>query len=476
MAYFDKYGVEFSDDRKTLICCPKDFQGEYVIPEGVEFIGNSAFLKCRNLTSVIIPNTIKFIGESAFEECNYLRYVHIEESQVHINECAYDETGNFIPHYSHIGLISIGSSAFRGCSRLIDINLPYSLINIGSHAFYCCSSLKSIVIPQNVSRIEDEAFAICNNLEEVFFLNKNYAIQWGKSVFMSNKIGPTNKIMLAPSDQFERLTASNNRLSPYITIKGSVEADIRYVKQIIQTYLGKNDNPLLVFYVQGKGMDDYAEYQKIVVDVWLRRIKEGLLTNYIGTDKNIIYYSDEKSLRIDGYEIPNEIYLIFRDMHIDLPEEVWCSSGKDVFERMQDQNGLHIGCFTPRYGYYKVQDIVHEPDGDYLMCYYSVRDSSYFIDESVKIKMRPLYNKFSTGPKDEEIMIGDVFRIERPVELVESSYEKTPYQTYRIIWEFLHHTTQHRSYTRDIEDMRYYEAEARFIEENSGVDILDSIA
>ena len=26
MAYFDKYGVEFSDDRRTLVRCPEDFQ------------------------------------------------------------------------------------------------------------------------------------------------------------------------------------------------------------------------------------------------------------------------------------------------------------------------------------------------------------------------------------------------------------------------------------------------------------------
>mgnify|MGYP006935972971 CR=1 FL=1 len=31
----DEYGVQYSDDGKTLICYPKDFQGEYVMPEGV---------------------------------------------------------------------------------------------------------------------------------------------------------------------------------------------------------------------------------------------------------------------------------------------------------------------------------------------------------------------------------------------------------------------------------------------------------
>lgn len=43
MAYFDKYGVEFSDDRKTLVRCPKDFEGEYAIPDTVTSVGNSAF-------------------------------------------------------------------------------------------------------------------------------------------------------------------------------------------------------------------------------------------------------------------------------------------------------------------------------------------------------------------------------------------------------------------------------------------------
>ena len=35
MAYIDKYGVEFSDDRKTLVKCPKVFKGEYIIPNSV---------------------------------------------------------------------------------------------------------------------------------------------------------------------------------------------------------------------------------------------------------------------------------------------------------------------------------------------------------------------------------------------------------------------------------------------------------
>jgi hypothetical protein len=62
MAYFDKHGVEFSDDQKTLVRCPKDFEGEYVIPEGTKTIDSEAFVVCTGLTSVTmgagIPPTL----------------------------------------------------------------------------------------------------------------------------------------------------------------------------------------------------------------------------------------------------------------------------------------------------------------------------------------------------------------------------------------------------------------------------------
>ncbi len=43
MAYIDQYGVKFSDDRKALVRCPKNFKGGYVIPDGVTYIRNMAF-------------------------------------------------------------------------------------------------------------------------------------------------------------------------------------------------------------------------------------------------------------------------------------------------------------------------------------------------------------------------------------------------------------------------------------------------
>ena len=69
MAYKDKYRVEFSDDRKTLISCPKEYKGEYSVPDGTKCIAKYAFLKCEQLTSVILPQSVVTIEENAFKYC-----------------------------------------------------------------------------------------------------------------------------------------------------------------------------------------------------------------------------------------------------------------------------------------------------------------------------------------------------------------------------------------------------------------------
>lgn len=64
MAYIDKYGVEFSDDRTILVQVPTDYAGIYEIPNGTISVGYEAFKGCSSITTIVIPATI----EDAFDQ------------------------------------------------------------------------------------------------------------------------------------------------------------------------------------------------------------------------------------------------------------------------------------------------------------------------------------------------------------------------------------------------------------------------
>ena len=145
MAYFDKYGVEFSDDRKTLVKCPEDFKGEYTIPEGVTCIWDTAFYRCKDLTFVTLPNSVTSIGDDAFWGCSSLKSVSIPYRVTNIGDCA-----------------------FAYCSALTSIVIPNSVTSIGDYAFACCSALScSVTIGIGITFIGKRAFADCNNLKEI---------------------------------------------------------------------------------------------------------------------------------------------------------------------------------------------------------------------------------------------------------------------------------------------------------------------
>ena len=87
MAYFDKYGVEFSDDRKTLIKCPEDFQGEYIVPEETEtingdFAGVLEFTAKAHFDDVKLPEDIPLLEREFAKMIYEVLYEKDEESEV----------------------------------------------------------------------------------------------------------------------------------------------------------------------------------------------------------------------------------------------------------------------------------------------------------------------------------------------------------------------------------------------------------
>ena len=112
-----------------------------VIPNSVTSIGESAFVYCKNLTSITIPDSVTNIGAHAFYACHGLTSITIPNS-----------------------VTNIGISAFGYCNSLTSITIPDSVTSIGHYAFGGCDSLTSITIPSSVTTIGEDAFSQCTQL------------------------------------------------------------------------------------------------------------------------------------------------------------------------------------------------------------------------------------------------------------------------------------------------------------------------
>ncbi len=196
----------------------KKYSGEIIIPSNITYqsrtlnvvsIQDSAFYKCRELTSVTIPNSITSIGKYAFEDCSSLISVTIPNSVTSIGKEAFHDcykltktnyTGDIASwcsiqfgdnaanpmSYSHNFYINdqeikdlvipnsvdtINNYAFYECSSLTSVNIPESVTSIGEYAFSSCSGLTSVTIGESVTSIGEYAFSYCPYLTSVTIPN-----------------------------------------------------------------------------------------------------------------------------------------------------------------------------------------------------------------------------------------------------------------------------------------------------------------
>lgn len=137
---------------------------EIEIKEGVQIIGNDAFLYCGRLMSVSIPNSVEHIGANVFRGCTSLKNVNIPNGLRYITRACFSSSG------------------------ISSIDIPNSVIYIGDEAFAYAMSLKSITIPSSVEHIGRDVFIGCSNLQEVTIESKHVKIDKQFSACGSLKI------------------------------------------------------------------------------------------------------------------------------------------------------------------------------------------------------------------------------------------------------------------------------------------------
>lgn len=179
--YYSNNAMLFNYDRTKLLSYPSALLA--IIPNGVTYIGNSAFGDCENLKSVIIPSTVSSIEYNAFWGCVNLTNIVVDKKNL-----PYSSKNGMLFDYYKTRLISypsakkidipssithIGYGAFGGCRNLTDIIIPDNINYIGNYAFESCINLKSINIPDKVTFIGDSSFNNCTNLNNIIVSPKN---------------------------------------------------------------------------------------------------------------------------------------------------------------------------------------------------------------------------------------------------------------------------------------------------------------
>lgn len=109
----------------------------------VTTVGNNAFSKCYNLTSVTLSDGLVSIGNSSFQFTN-------------IKEIDFPKT-----------LKSIGKDAFDDCRQITAVTLPDNLEYVGRYAFSNMDNLEKVVLPSTIQFIAHGAFLYNKNLTSV---------------------------------------------------------------------------------------------------------------------------------------------------------------------------------------------------------------------------------------------------------------------------------------------------------------------
>ncbi len=180
--------VLYTADRKTLIRVPSSiYRAPFIVPEGVEIIGNFAFDACELISSIILPSTLKTIKDAAFQSCVFSS-IALPEGLQTIEERAFAYCENLTSITIPASVTSIVepfvySSAFQGCKKLSVIevaegNSAYKsvdgvLFTLDGKTLVAYPQAKTdevYVIPEGVTRIGNYAFnRECNNLQDFVF-------------------------------------------------------------------------------------------------------------------------------------------------------------------------------------------------------------------------------------------------------------------------------------------------------------------
>ncbi len=139
------------------------------IPEGITYIGDSAFSGNSTLQEISFPSTMKSIGDDVFNSCSSLGKLEFKEGLESIGSKAFNNCSSLTDVYLPNTVTSLEVGIFSGCAMLTNLHLSDAMTVIPDAAFSDCSALASVNIPTSIKEIGDRAFYGCSLNQDLIF-------------------------------------------------------------------------------------------------------------------------------------------------------------------------------------------------------------------------------------------------------------------------------------------------------------------
>ena len=140
---------------------------EYIIPDGVNIIGDKCFTE-SNLETIVIPDSVTIIGKNAFEKCKRLKNISISDSLKILENEAFIECESIKEVKLPNTLIKLGNASFAKCSSIENVEIPGDVRLIGIYAYTDLKKLKKLVIDDGITELLNSRFIVNDNIDEIF--------------------------------------------------------------------------------------------------------------------------------------------------------------------------------------------------------------------------------------------------------------------------------------------------------------------
>ena len=187
-------------------------------PENLDHISQYAF-QGSGIRSAKLPEGLTWVGASAFSKCGNLTYVSVPASATRIDGGAFADNPRLSKVDFQAKVDSLPDSIFKNCPALTSFVIPDGVMTIGKAAF-SESGLKTVTIPITVTKIEDNAFA-STSLTDVYFDGSQ--VEWEKIT-----VGSGNDALKKAIIHFARVHVCQpekvaDRVEPTCTTAGKLE-------------------------------------------------------------------------------------------------------------------------------------------------------------------------------------------------------------------------------------------------------------